>query len=280
MVDHFFAARISGYATWLFMVLCLGGAALYRLRVGGVPRGISRRAVDLLDRKDWAWILGAGVFLPFVYVMVVIFATPLGGHHSGLKGTGLLSPFGQFLGLWLLWITVPGRIAAWRLRSWAAVLGFPKSGWLGWMVAGAAVVFVPMAGYAAISHSFPGFWRDWLAEHYLEIVEPCVFPVSFWIASGLAGAVLLAILGRMSFAVFTRPDRMIPRAAVSRVLTSVFASALLLTALAIPVFQACGQYWFVRDTLVKCDPALPRWTGYEAKIANQARKELREALGL
>jgi hypothetical protein len=280
MVDHFFAARISSHAAWVVIGLCLGGVALYRLRVAGVPRGISRRAVDLLDRKDWAWILGGGVILPFVYVMVIIFATPLGGHYSGLKGTGMLLPFGQFLGLCLLWLTVPAQIAGWRLGKSAGVLGFSKPGWFGWAVVAAAVACVPMVGYAGISHSFAEFWKEWVFGLYIEIIESAVSPASFWIGFGLAAGIVLVALGRTSLATFTRPERVIPRAAVSMVLTPVFVLALRLPTLSIPVFQGYGQYWFAMDKLVKRDPELPGWTGYEAKIAHQARKELREALGL
>lgn len=279
MVDHFFAARISCYVLWLTLAFCLGGVALYRLRVAAVPRGISCRAVDLLNRKDWAWILGGGVLFPFVYVTAIVFATPLGGHDSGMKGTGMLVPFGQFLGLCLLWTTAPAQIAGWRFGKRAAVLGFFRPGWLGWVTVITAAAFVPMVGYAAISHSFAGFWRDLLFENLLEIVRSSVSPASFWIAFGFAAGVFLIVLGRTTLAIFSRQDLIIPRASVSMALAPAFALALLLITFAIPVFQYGGQYWFVRDKLQKRAPELPGWTGYEAKITHQARKELREAVG-
>jgi hypothetical protein len=278
MHDHAILSRILSYATWILMALGLAATALYRFRVSAMHRGLARRAVDLLDWRDGAWIASAGVLLPFFYVMAVNQLTPLGGHAYGLMATGLLLPALHFLGLWLLWFTVPAQLVRWRLAMRAGVMGLPKASWLGWVMTAIAFAFVPLIGWAAVSRSFGSVWDNWLLGFNLEIVAPAVSPARFWTAAGLALILTAGFIIRM-LASLLRTRSLMPATASSLVLTPVFAGTLLIAALAIPAFKASGQYWFERDRMIKPDPSMPGWTAYGAKVAAQARKELREALG-
>lgn len=278
MLDHAFLSRILSFATWILMALALAATALYRLRISSMHRGLARRAVELLGASDWAWIAGAGVLLPFGFVMAVNHLTPLGGHGYGLRASGLLLPAVHFLGLWLLWFTVPAQIVRWRLAKRAGAMGLPKATWLGWGMTILAFAFIPLAGWVAVSRSFPRAWERWLAGHDFEIVASAVSPARFWLAAGLALILIAGWIIRALACLFRTRD-LLPATASSLVLTPVFAGTMLIAALAIPVFKASGQYWFERDRMMKPDPSLPGWTAYEAKISVQARKELREALG-
>ena len=279
MLDHAIMSRFLSYVTWIVMMLCLGATALFRFRVGAMPRGLARRTIDLLDCRDWAWIAGAGILLPLFYVMAVNQLTPLGGHGSGLRGTAMLLPTGHFLGLWLLWFTVPAQIIRWRLATRANVMDFPKTRWFGWVMIVSAVAFVPLIGLAAISHSVGSFWKGWMVDLEIEIVKPAISPALFWTAVGLMAIPTVWIVVRIFAIIFTRPGGLIPRTVSSMALTRVYAGTLLLAALSIPAFKASGQYWFDHDKIMRSDPSMPGWSAYEYKVAVQARKELRETLG-
>ncbi len=277
LLDHMTFSRILSIATWILMALALAATALYRFRVSAMHRGLARQAVALLDVRDWAWIAGAGVLGPFGYVMAVNHLTPLGGHDYGLRATALMLPAVHFLGLWLLWLTVPPQMVRWRLAKRAGLMGLPKASWLGWGMTTIAFAFIPLAGWAAVSRSF-GIWENWISGRGIETVAAAVSPTRFRLAAGLVFSLTAWIVVR-ALGSLLRTRGLMSATATSLALITVFAGTLLVAALAIPVFKASGQYWFDRDRMIKADPSMPGWTAYEARIAVQARKELREALG-
>jgi hypothetical protein len=130
LVGHELASRFLGYVSWLLMALCLGVVACYRYRVATLSRRLAGRMEVLLDRTDWAWIIGAGVIAPFAYVMVVNRLTPLGGRDLTVTGAAHWMPVGHFLGLWILWLVVPVQVVRWRMAKRAGKLGFSRP-WLG-----------------------------------------------------------------------------------------------------------------------------------------------------
>ncbi|MEO5713371.1 MAG: hypothetical protein ABIT37_07765 [Luteolibacter sp.] len=54
---------------------------------------------------------------------------------------------------------------------------------------------------------------------------------------------------------------------------------MLLLALATIAFKASERSWFQRDHMLRWDSARPGWSGYEADLALQLKKEMRELLG-
>lgn len=116
----------------------------------------------MLDGRDRAWVLGAGVVIPLAFIMAVNRFTPLGGRQFGMVGNAMLLPAGHFSGLVLLWLIVPAQIVRSRLAKQTGVFGFRKSSWFGLIAAISAAAFIPLIGWAAIHHSFPPFWASGL----------------------------------------------------------------------------------------------------------------------
>ena len=152
LVEHEILSWVLCYVSWLVIALCLCWVASYRFRVALLSRKLARRMEDLLGPSDWTWIMAAGVVLPFAFVMAVNRLTPLGGREFGVRGTLLLMPAGHFLGLWILWLTLPVQIVRWRLARRAAGFGFPGPSWLGWLAVACTAAFIPMIGWTAISN--------------------------------------------------------------------------------------------------------------------------------
>jgi hypothetical protein len=276
LMDHELLSRVSGYVSWLAMALCLGCAASYRYRVAALSRRLAGRMEQLLRQADWAWIIGAGVVVPFIFVMAINRLTPLGGREFGIQGTALLMPAAHFLGLWILWLVVPVQLIRWRMARRAGSFGFAGSSWLGWLAIASAFAFVPVIGWVAVSQPEAGSWLNWV-ESYSAIGKEA--PRLFLLALGLAGVPLLYLLGQISFALLGRADRQLYRAVSASVMVKVLGVSLLLLALAIPIFKAAERHWFRQDRMTKFDLTTPGWSVFESKVAAQAGKELKEILG-
>ena len=275
LVDHEILARAFSYASWAVVALFVCLIASYRFRVTTMSRRLARRMVDLLHPSDWGWIVAVGVVLPFVFVMAVNRLTPLGGRALGVEGMGLLMPGAHFVGLLLLWLTLPVQVVRWRLAKRAAGFGFAGPSLIGCLAAACAAAFVPMIGWAAIS-GVAGSWMDALE---LDVEDVADMPWQFWTALELAVVSVLWVAALVSLAMLGRADRHLYRATSALVLVRTYAAALLVIALGSIGFKASERYWFKRDWMSKFDPSGPGWTAYESKVAIQMRKELRETLG-
>lgn len=275
LLDHELLSWACGYVSWLAMALCLGCAASYRFRVAALSRRLAGRMEQLLRPADWAWIAGAGVLAPFIFVMAINRLTPLGGRDFGIQGTAMHLPAVHFLGLWVLWLVVPVQLIRWRMAGRVGGFGFPGNSVLGWFASGCAVAFVPVIGWVAVSPSSAGSWLEWINSF------PAMWTRSphHWIALSLAGVPLLWLLWQISFALVGRADRQLYRATSAAVMVKVFAAILLLLALAIPAFKASERYWFRQDTMNKLDLETPGWSKFEAKVAIQMGQELKGILG-
>ncbi len=277
--DHEFLSRLFGYVSWLVMVLCLGFITIYRFRVAVLSRRLARRMEDLLESSDWGWIIAVGVVLPFAYVMAVNRLTPLGGRDFGIRGTLILMPAGHFLGLWFLWLILPAQIVRWRLAKRAVGLGFPRPSWMGWLAFASAAAFVPMIGWAAISHSYGAFWIDWMENIGVKNPAAPGKTLAFWLASALLGVLVLWVMISISVSLLGRADRQVYRTTSSFVLIKAYAAILLVIVIATSGFKASQHYWFQRDTILKFDASRPGLNVYEYKVSLQMRTELREILG-
>lgn len=274
LVDHELLSWVLSYILWAVIALCVCLVASYRFRVTTMSRGLARRMVDLLRPSDWGWILGVGVLLPFAYVMAVNRLTPLGGRALGVQGMALLMPAGHFLGLLLMWLTLPVQIVRWRLAKRAGGFGFPRPSRTGWLAVVCGAAFVPMIGWAAISN----FDGPWMEAMRMTERTPSETPWQFWAALPLAGVSVLWAIGLISLAMLGRADRHLYRATSSIVLVRAYAATLFVLALASVGFKATEQYWFKQDWMSKFDASGPGWNAYESKVAIQLRKELRETL--
>ncbi len=278
MLDHEILSRFYGYLTWSVMGISLLAVASYRFRVAPLVWRLAGRMEQLLDRRDWEWILGGGVILPLAYVMAVNRLTSLGGHSFGMIGNAMLLPAGHFFGLIVLWLLLPLQIARWRLATTARALTFPRASWVGWIAVAAAVAFVPLIGWAGISRSFPPFWAGWI-EH-LGIVLSSIRENSglWWLAICVLAIPVFWLGFCLDRALMSSSLRLLQHATVARILVKTFPVAMLLIALATMAFKASEKSWFQRDNMNRWDTAKPGWTAYEAEVAAQLRKEMLELL--
>jgi len=278
LLDHEILSRFFAYVSWMLMGLCAAAVAVYRFRVSRLGRRLAGRMEELMNARDWAWFLGVGILLPFLYVMAVNRLTPLGGRQFGMLGTGMLLPAAHFLGLLMLWLTVPVQVARWRLAERAGTLGFTRTSWLGWAAVAGAVGFVPWIGWAGISLSYPEFWRGWMSEVVVDTPSATGGVLRFWLAIGFLGVPVLWVIYRVSYALVNQSQRLIQQATVARILVKAYGVAMLMLALASIGFKASESYWFAREKLGEIDPAKPGWSAFEYDVAVQMRKELREIL--
>lgn len=265
MADHEILSRGCCLAVWLIFGLSLGLLALYRIRLPRLIKRLAARIGALLDPLDHAWIIGAGVLLPYVYTMMINRFTPLGGREWSIYGNHLVLPMAQFFAMAVLMLMVPILIARWRLGKKAAVLGMTgeTSAW-GPRAVVCAAALVPVSGWFAPRE--PGL------EWYILLVPLAFFLVVF---------PLLWLVVNSCRALFgTGELRLLGRAIISRALIPAYATAMLLMVAAAPFHKAAERAWFRRDTTMTAVPGFPAVSPYDYAVAKRIRQDIREVLGM
>ena len=260
MVEHLLASRACSLAVWALLGLGLLALALYRFCLPQAVLRLAQRINALLLPVDWAWMLGAGVLLPFAYVTALARCTPLGGQDWGLlKGGAAVLIAADFLTIALLLLVVPVLVARWRLGRRAAALGICAGRpLLGWLAVAVAAALVPVLGMTAL----PVTSLNLSLGLKLALLAPLVL-------------VILTSLVRALAVTFTRQ---FSRAVVALTLIPTYASAMLLVMASLPIYQAAQSRWEQRDEMTKLTPN--GFTRYECEVANEMVKEVREVLGL
>lgn len=279
MLDHELASWFFCWAVWLVMLLMLACFSLYQFRIAGLVRDLAKRFECLLKPVDWMWILGAGVLLPFLYVMGINRLTPWGGHDYGIAGTYLLLPTMHFAGLIVLWLIASWMIIRIRLARRAKVFGFSGPGWLAAGVLMAAVAFIPVIGMSVIWEVPDSFWLELAREIRWLDADPSGSPWLFRAAAGLLAIPLLWLMIAAGCGLVGGKGGMLRQAVVARVMMPVCAVAMMVCSLATLAFKRAEHYWYSQDTPMKMDVSKPGWTSYEYQCAVQMREELRELLG-
>ncbi|MEI7909852.1 MAG: hypothetical protein WCK77_09480 [Verrucomicrobiota bacterium] len=259
MAEHLLLARVGSLAVCLLLGVGLLAVALFRFCLPRVALRLAQRINQLLLPVDWAWMLGAGVLLPFGYVTALLRWTPLGGQDWGLKGLGWMVPTADFLALALLLLAVPVLIARWRLQRRAAALTIWRDpSRLGWLAVAAAAAVVPLLGLTAL----PLTQLNIYLGLKLALLAPLVL-------------VILISLARALAATFSRQ---FSRAVVALTLIPSYACGMLLLMASMPVYQAAQAGWERCDEMTQL--TANGFTRYECEVANQMMKELREQLEL
>ncbi len=280
MIEREILSRFCCYAAWVLLAVMSGLVALYRCRLTRVVRCLARRMECQLDAVDWGWMVGLGVVLPLIYVLAVDRLTPWGGRDYGLKGTLMLLPMAQFLGLLVLWCCAPLPVIQWRLRQRLVIFGYGGgSRWLDGLAIVCAAAFVPVNGWAAMVGTIPALWIDKLNWRGVTIDGRATNEMPLWLAVGLLGLPVLCLLTRMGMALLSGHERLLYRASTARAMIPVFASAMVAILAVTPVFKLAERHWFAQEHLMKMDPAYPAWSHYEYLIAVELHKELAEATG-
>lgn len=266
MADHELLSRGCVLVVWVVFGLCLLGLALYRFRLPRLIRRLAVRIGQLLDARDHAWIIGAGVVMPYAFTMVINQLTPLGGRDWSIVGNHLMLPMAQFFGMTVLMLLVPILVARWRLGKKAAVLGMTAGSSLsGTAAVGCIAVVIPAFGLFAQGE--PLLEGEFLPYLFAALFL-LVFPV-FWLVSNA----FRALFGSGEL-------RLLRRAVVSRALIPAYASAMLLMVMAAPFHKAAERAWFRRDTTMTSVPGFPAVSPYDYRVAEEIRRDIREVLGM
>lgn len=257
--DHDF---ISAFATSLIAVaMCISTFVVlcFRFRDSETVRILARRYGQLLNGKDWLWIFGLGLALPFLLTFVVSWLTPLGGRSLGMRPTAFLFPVTHFMILLLLLFTLPPLIIRWRLSKITSPFGWncgPTKLDLLLPVAGvtASLLAFPIVGWRLLPHS---------ALLGIEIV------MALWVLK-----IVVGILRTM----FGKDTKRLQRATITHALLPVYAFAFVLSVLCIIPILTSANRWISQDQLSKV--VATGFSYYEAEVAEQKRKEVSAILGL
>lgn len=259
MVDHELFARISAAVVWLLFGLLLLATALYRQRASMLVRRLSGRFEGLLKLADWAWILGAGVVLPFLFHLAIYRLTPLGARDWSIAASAFLVPAGQVAAMGFLMIVLPVLVARWRLGKRGPMLGWQKGrAWLGWT----AVICGAL--------SLPVFGLSFATGKGSEAV--------MMTAAALLGILVLTWLVIGIRAVFSKRPALLRRVTLSRILVPAYALGMLLMAASMPLYHAAEKRWLAQDRLMEITPEAPALSRYEWEVAQAMRAELLEIL--
>ncbi len=245
LADH---ARLSRV---MALVLALGfgllAAVLWAKRFLMSPlwRAVPRRLALLMDWRDYAWIVLAGLVLPILYLMGISRFTPLGARGWSLVNTALIFPASQFLSLFLLMAAACILVCRWRLRRHTRIFGIhPATPWPGVASVILAAAFIPLAGWV-VDHQL--FTRPWLVAGGVLLGLPCLWLLSLGVA-----------------AVTGNPERRMGSAVMASVLLPAMGAAMLLMCALVGVFRAEEAWWHQRNTLLRAFPDFPAIDGIEA----------------
>lgn len=259
LADHNLASAVA--ASLVFVSVLLAGicAFLFQFRAPQPIRVMDGRFAQLINARDWAWILGAGVALPFALILCISVLTPLGGRSIGLPPMGFLFPSIHYTVLLLFLLTLPPLLIHWRMtkRSGAFSLGF-KAGRL-------PIAFAALGVLMALA-AFP--LVDWKIVRGDSI---------FMLLGGLLGLWQLYILIGALRALFGKKAHRLRRAIVARAMLPALALAMIIPVAALPFFLLSAQHRMTRDELTRVDAR--GFSRFEAEVADLKRKEINAILG-
>jgi hypothetical protein len=259
LVDHELFARLSAVLVWLILSVTAVEAMVYRHRASILGRRLSARLEDLLKPADWAWILGAGVVLPFLFYLAIYRLTPLGARDWSIAASAFLVPAGQVAAMGFLMIVLPVVIARWRLGKRGAMLGWQKGrAWMGWTAVVCGALSLPVFG--------------------LSFANGKGSETVMMTAAALLGILVLTGLVIGIRAIFSKRPALLRRVTLSRVLVPAYALGMLLMAASMPLYHAAEKRWLAQDRLMEITPEAPALSRYEWEVAQAMRAELLEIL--
>lgn len=259
MADHELFSRLAAAVVLLVLCFILTGAALFPFRGSALFRRLSRSMENLLQPADWAWILGGGIVLPFLFYLAINRISPIGARDWSIASSGFLVPSGQVAAMGFLMIVLPVLIARWRLGKRGTVLGWQKGrAWLGWTAATCGALSLPAFG--------------------LSFASGKGSETAMMIAASLLGILTLTALVNGIRAVFSKRPALLRRVTLSRVLVPAYALGMLLMAASMPLYHAAEKRWLARDRLMEITPDAPALSRYEWEVAQAMRAELLEVL--
>jgi hypothetical protein len=103
-------------------------------------------------------------------------------------------------------------------------------------------------------------------------------PWRWGLAIGALALPVLWLIVCVCSALLSSRRRLFHHAITAGILVKTFPAAMILIALSTMAFKESERSWFKRDPMNCWDSAKPGWTAYEADIALQLKKEMRELL--
>lgn len=289
LADHELMNRVVAFVLSFLLVIICAGVALYRFRSTTFARRMSQRISVLLTPADFAWIIGAGVLLPYLFLQAVSRLTPLGGRDWSFIAHGGMITVGQHLAAALLMLLLPVLLGSWRAGRRTGLPGMKsRRSVAGWTAVLGGFLAVPMFGIALLANSSSGmlFSADWTNSFSANFLELDPFEVAApgfaWILNAvlLLGLMIVTLIGLGLRSVFTRRHRLLRRLVASRALVPAYACGALLFSLESQLCHVAERHWVSQDRLLMPRPDLPGPTELEFQEVERDRAHLREALGL
>ncbi len=215
---------------------------------------LSLRLFQALRIKDWFFFIGCGIILPFLYVLAVIRFTPWGGRDSSLLSVNFILPTMQYIGFVVLVICMLLIVIRWRLKSMAAVFGFPKrSPWFLYCILLCCLIYIQLIGFGVIQKATSQL-----------IIGRALYSVStMW------------LLVKVFQVVFGKSELLIYRGLMARIFIPAFAVAMVCLLTSIFYLEHAEQYWLNKDTIIRMDATRKEGPYFEYTIAKQLEKETR-----
>lgn len=288
LADYELANRAAGVIAWILLGIATLVVWLFRFRGGSLARRLSGRMIHVLKDADRAWIIGGGVVAPFFYLQAVSRLTPLGGRDWRGDSHGMIVPAGQMLACLVLMLGLPVLIARWRLNRTVGRLVWKVPGWkTGLAAMGCAAIALPLYGSAVLVNGdrllLPN--GDFFSAG-IRFVDPDIMealpPGNYYlfIATGLLGVALCWLIAVSCGSLAGSRVRMLRQISTSRELVVAYASALLVTSLALPLYHAAERHWIAKDMLMRITAESAPGNVYEAEIMNTHQDRILKILNL
>ena len=259
LADHDLASSMA--VSCLYAVLIISGLWVlgFQFRAAKPLRILAGRFNQLLTVRDWPWILGVGVVLPFAVIFAISILTPLGGRSFSLSRMGFLFPAIHYAILLLFLFSVPPLLIRWRMGKRSRPFRLEVR-------IGRLPFVFPILGILVALTAFP------LVTRYLTRADH-----AFMLLGGLLGLWQMFILIGVLRALFGKQELRLRRAIVAREMLPAFALAIIIAVAALPFFLASAQKRIAKDELTRV--ASRGFSRYEAEIADLKRKEINTILG-
>jgi hypothetical protein len=259
--DHELLAKFL--AAWAAVVMAgyAGAVALFRFRGGEIHRKLSRRLAEALSPADWAWILIVGVVLPFLVLQCFMRLPWIGGREWSIANLPNVGAVGLFYVAQSLMIALPVLIGRWRLSRRVGAVGLRWSRqWILACIAGGLILTFPLAGLAMLKR------YDSMA--LATAVQLIMFlPFSIWL--------LIAACRSL----FSRPEPLLKRITMSRVLLPAFMLGTLLWIGSAVASHRLERAWLKQDRLMEIRPDQTSFTWYEDETTRRLHQLILELVG-
>jgi len=252
--------RIMAVAGALLWLLVSGMCAFELARRRRATRGLAAGLMPLLERRDWAWVIGAGALAPWGFAALLSFGTPLGMRDLSLYDEPqVMSWMIRWAAAWTLSLSLLLQVAQWRWAKRAGFLGLgQRTLWAGWALCGVAVAGLLAAGIMR----YLGWPKSDRLAFYLLGAAGCVAVPLLW--NGWFGVVNL----------FTPAAGSLRANLVTRTVLPVSLG------LGLAMLGAAGLFRWQEARWMHRDPLLPSWTSDSHFHALEQREGERSAARL